>query len=119
VKTIQIVLIILSLLAAILGSMAFGSKLAYRVLAAMFFFVAAGFVMFPDTTTAIANVLGVARGADLLLYLVIFAGVHGLLLLYMRTRRLERKVTDLTRTIAIANAERLGLRDRQPRSPRT
>jgi hypothetical protein len=103
-KTIQIVLVVLSLLAAILGSMAFRSKLAYRVLAMLFFVVAAGFVMFPDTTTDIAHFLGVGRGTDLLLYLVIFAGIHGLLLLYMRTRRLERKVTELTRAIAIRTA---------------
>jgi hypothetical protein len=114
-KTIQAILIVLSLLAAILGSIAFRSKLAYRALAAFFFLVATGFVTFPDTTTEIAHVLGVGRGTDLLLYLVIFAGVHVLLLLYMRTRRLESKLTELTRAIAIKTAEHPGLRESQPR----
>src|SRR4051794_14959219 len=110
-RTIQLILIVLSLLAAIFGSIAFRSKLAYRVLAGLFFLVATGFVMFPDTTTEIARALGVGRGTDLLLYLLIFAGVHGFLLLYMRTRRLDRKVTELTRTIAIKNAEHPGLKE--------
>jgi len=115
-KAIQIILVSLSLLAAILGSIAFRSRLAYRVLAALFFVAATGFVMFPDTTTDIANFLGVRRGTDLLLYLVIFAGVHGLLLLYMRTRRLEGKLTELTRAIAIKSAERPEFKESPPRS---
>jgi small membrane protein len=104
-KSIQIVLIALSILAAITGSIAFRSKLAYRLLAIFFFFVAVGFVMFPNSTSEIAQLLGVGRGTDLLLYLTIFAGVHSCLLLYMRTRRMERKLTELVRGLAIANVQ--------------
>jgi hypothetical protein len=106
-KSIQIVLIALSTLAAITGSIAFRSKLAYRLLAVFFFFVAVGFVIFPDSTSEIAQSLGVGRGTDLLLYLIIFAGVHSCLLLYMRTRRMERKFTELVRGLAIKNAQYL------------
>jgi hypothetical protein len=104
-KSIQIILIALSILAAIMGSIAFRSKLAYRLLAAFFFFLAVGFVMFPNSTSEIAQFLGVGRGTDLLLYLTIFAGVHSCLLLYMRTRRIERKLTEVVRGLAIKNAQ--------------
>src|SRR3954469_3069725 len=104
-KSIQVILIALSILAAITGSIAFRSKLAYRLLAVAFFFLTVGFVLFPDWTSEIARFVGVGRGTDLLLYLTIFAGVHSCLLLYVRTRRVERKLTELVRGLAIKNAQ--------------
>src|SRR6476469_3850257 len=101
-KSIQVILIGLSVLATITGSIAFRSKLAYRLLAVVFFFLAVGFVLLPDLTSDIARAVGVGRGTDLLLYLTIFAGVHSCLLLYVRTRRIERKFTDLVRGLALA-----------------
>jgi len=102
---VQPVLIALSLIAAIVASVAFRSRLVYRILAVFFFLTAAGFVLFPDSTTTIARKLGVGRGADLLLYLLVFAGVHGYLLLYIRTRKLERKLTMVVRASAISSAK--------------
>lgn len=106
--SIQVILVGLSMLAAILGSFAFQSRLGYRLLAVTFFVVASGFVLFPDSTTRIAHALGVGRGTDLLLYLALFAGIHAFLLLYLRTRRLERKISELISAIAIRDAEVLG-----------
>ena len=103
-KSIQVILIVLSMLAAILGSMAFRSTLISRLLALVFFLAAAGFVIVPNTSSDIARFLGVGRGTDLLLYLVIFAGLHACLLLYIRARRIERKMTELVRALAIQNA---------------
>jgi len=103
-KSIQVILIVLSVVAAIMGSMAFRSKLISRLLALLLLGVAIGFVMFPDTTSDIARSLGVGRGTDLLLYVTIFAGLHSCLLLYMRTRAVQRKLTELTRALAIKNA---------------
>ena|SRR5271167_1408580 len=106
--SIQVILIVLSLLAAVLASFVFQSRLGGRLLAVFFFVTACAFVLFPDSTTRIAHLLGVGRGADLLLYLALFAGIHGFLLLYLRTRRLERKVTELIRAVAILNAQDFG-----------
>src|SRR3954452_16125619 len=103
-KSIQVILIILSMLAAIIGSMAFRSKLVSRLLALLLFGAATGFVMFPDATSNIARLLGVGRGTDLLLYVAIFAGLHSFLLLYIRTRGVQRKLTELTRALAIKDA---------------
>lgn len=107
-SSIQILLIFFSCLAAILASLIFRSRLGYRLLAAFFLCLATGFVIFPNTTTTIANKLGVGRGTDLLLYVSLFAGIHGFLLLYARTRRLERKITEQIREIAIRDVQRFG-----------
>jgi len=106
-NSIQVFLITLSLFAAILSSVAFGSRLIYRLLGIFLFVTSAGFIMFPDSTTTIANIMGVRRGTDLLLYVSLFAGVHGFLLLYIRTRRLERKLTEQIRALAIRDARNL------------
>src|SRR6476661_4304403 len=103
-KSIQIILIILSMLVAIMGSVAFRSKLISRLVALLFFGAATGFVLFPDATSEIARVLGVGRGTDLLLYVTIFAGLHSCLLLYIRNRTVQRKLTELTRALAIKDA---------------
>ena len=103
-KTIQVVLIGLSMLAATVGSIAFRSKLISRLLALLLFAVATGFVLFPEVTSDIAQLIGVGRGTDLIFYLVVFAGVHSCLLLYMRSRRMERKVTELVRALAVETA---------------
>jgi small membrane protein len=106
--SIQVLLITLSLMAAIVGSLAFRSRLGNRLLAALFFATATGFILFPDGTTAIAHFLGVGRGTDLLLYIALFAGIHAFFLLYLRMRRLERKLTEQIRANAIRDAHRLG-----------
>jgi hypothetical protein len=50
----------------------------------------------------------VGRGTDLLLYIALFAGIHAFFLLYLRMRRLERKLTEQIRANAIRDAHRLG-----------
>jgi len=113
---IQILLITLSLLAAVWSSVAFGSRLVHRLAGILFFLAAAGFVVFPVATTRIAHFVGVGRGTDLLLYVSLFAGVYGFLLLYMRLRRLERMLHEQIRAQAIGGARRLG-RDDSTASP--
>jgi hypothetical protein len=106
--SIKVLLIFFSLLAAILSSVIFRARIWYRLLALLFFVVAAGFILFPDSTTSIAHVVGVGRGTDLLLYIALFAGVHGFLLMFQRTRRLERMLTDLIRAFAIRDTIEVG-----------
>ena len=106
-KSIQFILIILCLLATTAGGLVFRFKLGYRLLGLFLFAAAVSFVLFPDATSSIANLLGVGRGTDLLVYLGLLAGVYSVLLLYSRTRRLERRMTEQLRAIAIRDAIRL------------
>lgn len=103
--SIQGILIACLLMAAILASVAFRARLIYRLLAVVLFLVATVFIFSPDLTTVIARSLGVGRGADLLLYVSLIAGVHIALLLYRRTRELERRMTELIRAAAIRDAQ--------------
>jgi small membrane protein len=52
----------------------------------------------------LAHVLGVGRGADLLLYLWIPLSAVLMIFSYLRTRQLERQLTRVCREIAIAHA---------------
>jgi hypothetical protein len=106
--SIQAILIACLLVAAILASIVFRARIAYRLLALLLFATATVFVIFPDLTTAVARSLGVGRGTDLLLYVSLIAGVHVILLLYRRTRDLERRLTAQIRATALRDAQDAG-----------
>lgn len=59
------------------------------------------FSVFPESSTIIANYLGIGRGADLIMYV----GMLGLsavsVLLYLRTLKLERMITEIVRRKAL------------------
>jgi small membrane protein len=62
-------------------------------------------VVRPDDVTWVANRLGVGRGADLVLYLLVAGFALATLNTYLRFRELDRRFTELTRTLAIREAE--------------
>jgi hypothetical protein len=63
------------------------------------------FILMPDLTNMIANVLGVGRGADLLYYICILLFSFALLKLYARLRRLENQFTEFVREDALKNTK--------------
>jgi hypothetical protein len=65
---------------------------------------AATFIAFPASTTTIARGLGIGRGADLILYLAILAGMGASLYFYVRFRRVELALTGLMRREALRTA---------------
>jgi hypothetical protein len=62
-------------------------------------------VMRPDDLTAIAHLLGVGRGTDLVLYALVVAFMAGMFSMYQRFRVVDRRYTELARTVAIREAE--------------
>lgn len=108
-KSIQVILIVFSLVTAVLGGMIFHSKLINRLFTALLSCLALVLVILPDLTTGLARLLGVGRGTDLLFYIVFFAVVQIFLLLYLRTRRLERKLTESIRALALQGASQAGI----------
>lgn len=62
-------------------------------------------VLRPDDVTWVANRLGVGRGADLVLYLLVIAFILGMLNFYLRFKTMDRRLTELARTLAIREAE--------------
>lgn len=61
-------------------------------------------VVFPDSVTAVAQVLGVGRGTDLLLYGLIVVFIGNSLVVQRRHRKTDIEVTRLARLIAIQGA---------------
>jgi hypothetical protein len=62
-------------------------------------------VMRPDDLTTVAHALGVGRGTDLVLYALVVAFMAGMFSMYQRFRVVDRRYTELARTVAIREAE--------------
>jgi hypothetical protein len=96
-----------------LGAVAVAALAARRAIgraAAAFILLVLGagiaFAMRPDLTTAIAHRLGINRGTDLLLYILVLAVVYGFIVIYLKLRRVRRELTVLVREIAVREAVR-------------
>ena len=59
------------------------------------------FVIFPNTTTAIANLIGIGRGTDLILYCFIIVFLFYSTNIAARHRKLNRQITHIARAYAI------------------
>jgi small membrane protein len=80
---------------------------------AFFMFIAANIyaVLRPDDITWIARHLGIGRGTDLVVYLLVVAFVFGMLNTYLRQREISDQLTHLARQLALQQAEQAN-RDR-------
>lgn len=75
-----------------------------RVALVVFVIFAVASVLFPDVWNALAHVVGVGRGADLLLYVLIIVFLGYMASSYLRFRGLEAQITLLARRIALDEA---------------
>ena len=82
------------------------SHLAIRRLF-MFAFVIVAIVsiLFPQWLSYIANLIGVGRGADLLLYALVLAFLISVATTYRRNVQVNRRITHLAREITLARAQ--------------
>jgi hypothetical protein len=62
-------------------------------------------IIFPDMTQNAADLVGVGRGADLVLYMSIVVVMFVLLHYYTKFVELQRQLTEVTRELAILRAE--------------
>ncbi len=65
------------------------------------------FVLFPAITDKLAHLVGVGRGADLVMYLFIVFFFMTSIALYSKIKAVEASQTNLVRKIAIQRAEKL------------
>jgi hypothetical protein len=107
VTSIQGILILGFVIAAVVAGRIFRTKVLYRLIALALFLAAPVLIVFPDFTTVIAHALGVGRGTDLLLYFSLVGGIYVVLLMYLRIRELDQKIAELTRSIALRNARQI------------
>jgi hypothetical protein len=66
--------------------------------------LAFGAILRPDLTTALASLVGIGRGADLVLYLFCVCFILAGFYLYNRFQRMESHITDLARQLAVRDA---------------
>jgi hypothetical protein len=74
-------------------------------------------ILDPDATTRLAVVLGIRRGADLLIYCTALALCVGFFVIYVKIRQLSREITLLTRELALSGARRPGAFEAKPPRP--
>lgn len=82
-----------------------------RVAMCAFGLLAALSVLFPDAWTVAAGVLGVGRGTDLLVYLLVLAFLTSVISSFRRTRALEMQITQLARWVALEGAPHASVPD--------
>ena len=104
IKILLIVLVLaisLYLFKANLGA----KQTAWRRLGILGFALAAVIaVIFPEITTRIARFVGVGRGADLLLYLLVVLVLYNMLVQAKQRNAAERRLTKVAREVAINQA---------------
>ena len=72
-----------------------------RILSLFLFAAGIVFILQPETANTAAHLLGVNRGADLFLYLFGVFAMYAFVRIYARQRRIERRLTELTRSLSI------------------
>lgn len=83
-----------------------GASAAVRVLRCAAWVAAGVAISVPNIVQKVAEAVGIGRGADVVLYLFVLAFLWSSFYFYSRCLRLEREITELTRHIAIRDAER-------------
>jgi small membrane protein len=72
-------------------------------------------IFFPGLVTDLAQLVGVGRGTDLVLYALVIAFLFSTLGLYQRLRKLEDRYVELSRRVAVDQALRIAeAADREP-----
>lgn len=77
-----------------------------KLLLVLFTLACVASVIWPNALTAVANAVGVGRGADLVLYALVVAFAFVSLNTYLKFKDVEARLTRLARAIAIADVER-------------
>lgn len=75
-----------------------------KILGILFIVAAVFFIIFPDKSNDIAHFVGVGRGADLLLYILILSFIFVTLSFYLRIKEEQNRTVKIARKIAILEA---------------
>ena len=102
---IQIFILLLLAFSLLLSILVLRNKVLGRIFFGVQFIVGGIFVLIPDLSSQIAARLGVGRGTDLLLYMLIMLFYITALAFTARIRRIERNQTLMVRSFAIENAK--------------
>lgn len=116
-RPIQVLLVALLLATAAFYFRHLRTRLTDRIAVALLTLLGTVMVLVPEVTTVVANRLGVGRGADLIIYLMLLLLSFLWLLFYSRQREMRTAITQIVREQAISQARRPTVTDE--RSPQT
>jgi hypothetical protein len=68
---------------------------------ALVWIATAAIIAFPDATSFLAHVLGIGRGADLIIYTSLLISFYLILRVHLLLARLEQEITEIVRAIAL------------------
>lgn len=97
---IQIFLLVMSF-AVLFYFSRFRSRALDRLAVTLISMIAVVMILFPTWTTHLANLLGVGRGTDLLVYLGFVAAAFLSVLFYAKSRDTEERLTEVARAVAL------------------
>lgn len=103
--TIQIFLSLLLAGVAALVALQRTSSSLVRIMVLAVIAIGIYFVWAPEQATELAHAVGVGRGADLLFYLWVIITLALIMFMYLKIQRLSRRITQLTRAIALAHPQ--------------
>ena len=103
--TIQVLLVTAICILVALYFRSFRNQASKRLFFLFIFALGVVFVLLPDFTNRVAHILGIGRGADLLLYFSVIGGFLVLVLINAKFKKLERALTEIARRQAILNAK--------------
>ena len=105
IQLVLVVSVLVVLIVFVRSSNAVYVQASKRIALVLFLVVNVYAVMRPDDLTTIAHFLGVGRGTDLVLYALVVAFIAAVFSMYQRYRVVDRRYTELARTLAIREAE--------------
>jgi len=104
---IQFVLVIGILMTMFFYFVFLRSPFLDRMLAMFVFLLAILTILFPDVSQQLANLVGVTRGVDLVIYLGMLGFFFLLIMFYSKILKVESSLTKLAREIAIREGTEL------------
>ena len=105
---IKIILILFVLFAVIKVALRYKDKnisLQEFILWTIFWFITAFLVVFPDVTSYAANLVGVGRGVDLVIYIAIFILFYLMFRALVKLDKVEKDVTKVVRKAALEKSD--------------
>lgn len=101
---IVLVIAILILLSVVTKTQGARTQALRRITTFVFALFAIAGIIFPQAISSIASFLGVGRGSDLLLYLLVVAFFAALVVQWRHNVATEQKITQLARFVALLEA---------------
>ena len=101
---IQIILFIAVFLLLLIYIRFFKNQILQRMFFILIFASGIVAVALPEMTNKVANFVGVGRGADLLLYLMVVIFYFTFIIIYRKIEDIKERQTDIIRQITLQNA---------------